>query len=172
MRTTRFPHTSLLFGILAATFCLSASAHPDGAAQGDNGAAANNAPETTTTPARAAPPYDSDTGLETLSSGNLNTPEANGRRGEYYFQLGADAFRHKDYAHAIAMYRVAASWAYKPAEYNLALMYFRGQGVPVDRPRGAAWMVLAAERNTSQSRMVRSPTSNSSKATIRTIRFS
>jgi hypothetical protein len=44
------------------------------------------------------------------------------------------------------MYKVAASWAYKPAEYNLGVMYFKGQGVPVDRARGAAWMVLAAER--------------------------
>ena len=32
------------------------------------------------------------------------------------------------------------------AEYNLGVMYFKGQGVPVDRARGAVWMVLAAER--------------------------
>ena len=62
-----------------------------------------------------------------------------------FFALGVQAFRKGDYRHAIDMYKVAASWAYKPAEYNLAVMYFKGQGVPVDRPLGAAWMVLAAE---------------------------
>jgi len=45
------------------------------------------------------------------------------------------------------MYEVAAAWAFKPAEYNLAIMYARGQGIPVDLPRGMAWMALAAERN-------------------------
>jgi hypothetical protein len=84
------------------------------------------------------------------STGNYNTPEADGRPGEYYFQLGVNAFYDKDYAHAIAMYEVAASWAYKPAEFNLGLIYFQGLGVPVDRPRGAAWMSLAAERGNSR----------------------
>jgi hypothetical protein len=45
------------------------------------------------------------------------------------------------------MYQVAASWAYKPAEFNLGVMYARGQGVPADLPRAMAWMALAAERN-------------------------
>jgi TPR repeat protein len=79
---------------------------------------------------------------------NFNSPVADGRPGQYYFELGSLAFHDKDYSHAVNMYQVAASWAYKPAEYNLGLMYFRGEGVPVDRARGAAWMVLAAERNT------------------------
>ena len=48
------------------------------------------------------------------------------------------------------MYKVAASWAYKPAEYNLGVMYLRGQGVPIDLPRAMAWMTLAAERNEKQ----------------------
>lgn len=80
------------------------------------------------------------------STGNYNTPEADGRPGGYYFQLGINAFYKKDYEHAIAMFKVAASWAYKPAEFNLGLMYFKGEGVPQDRALGAAWMVLAAER--------------------------
>ncbi|MGH8145143.1 MAG: hypothetical protein ACREPY_02325 [Rhodanobacteraceae bacterium] len=63
-----------------------------------------------------------------------------------FFLDGAEAFRNKDYHHAIYMYKVAASWADKSAEYDLGLVYFRGEGVPVDRPLGAAWMVLAAER--------------------------
>ena len=94
----------------------------------------------------AAPDYGSAAAAGAMSNGNFNTAESDGRPGMYYFDLGAQAFKKDDYRHAIAMYKVAASWAYKPAEYNLAIMYFKGQGVPADRPRGAAWMVLAAER--------------------------
>lgn len=92
------------------------------------------------------PDYDSGASAGSISSANLNSPESDGRPGVYYFNLGAQAFKKGDYAHAVDMYKVAASWAYKPAEYNLALMYFNGRGVQVDRARGAAWAVLAAER--------------------------
>jgi TPR repeat protein len=97
-----------------------------------------------------APEYGSDTGIGGLSNTNFNTPESDGRPGVYFFNLGAAAFRKGDYAHAIDMYKIAASWAYKPAEYNLGVMYFKGQGIPVDRPLGTAWMVLAAERKDTQ----------------------
>jgi len=82
-----------------------------------------------------------------LSPGSEDTPEADARPGEYYFMQGARAFQKKDYEFAIQMYQVAASWAYKPAEYNLGVMYARGQGVSADLPRAMAWMALAAERN-------------------------
>ena len=98
----------------------------------------------------AAPDYGSDASAGSLSNGNFNTPESDGRPGVKFFTLGVQAFRKGDYAHAIDMYKVAASWAYKPAEYNLGVMYFKGQGIPVDRPLGAAWMVLAAERGDAQ----------------------
>ena len=81
-----------------------------------------------------------------LRGSDENTPEADARPGEYYFKVGAGAFRKGDSKFAIEMYAVAASWAYKPAEYNLGVMYARGQGVPVDLPRSLAWMTLAAER--------------------------
>lgn len=93
-----------------------------------------------------APGYGSGASAGSLSNGNFNTPESDGRPGVKFFEYGVDAFRKGDYKHALDMYKVAASWAYKPAEYNLAVMYFKGEGVPVDRARGAAWMVLAAER--------------------------
>ncbi len=98
----------------------------------------------------AAPDYGSGASAGSLSNGNFNTPESDGRPGVKFFTLGVQAFRTGDYRHAVDMYKVAASWAYKPAEYNLGVMYFRGQGVPVDRPLGAAWMVLAAERDDPQ----------------------
>src|SRR5215831_6086865 len=94
-----------------------------------------------------APSYDSNYGAEARLRGIGASPEADARPGEYYFVLGARAYRTRDYAHAIEMYLVAASWAYKPAEYNLGVMYARGQGVPADLPRAMAWMALAAERN-------------------------
>lgn len=99
----------------------------------------------------AAPDYGSDPLHDSaLISGNFATPQADGRPGVYYFALAEQAYRKGDYRHAVDMYQVSASWAYKPAEYNLALMYFRGQGVATDRARGAAWMILAAERGTPQ----------------------
>lgn len=94
----------------------------------------------------AAPDYGSGASAGSLSNGNFNTPESDGRPGVYYFDLGVRAFKKGDYRHASDMYKVAASWAYKPAEYDLGIMYFKGQGLPVDRARGAAWMILAAER--------------------------
>lgn len=100
------------------------------------------------TPSVAAPDYSSDMQAGNMASAGFNTPESDGRPGVYYFELGAQAFRKHDYVHAIAMYKVAASWAYKPAEYDLGLMYYRGEGVTADHALGAAWMVLAAERNT------------------------
>jgi hypothetical protein len=98
--------------------------------------------------ANEAPSYDSDYAAGARIRGAAaDTPEADARPGEYYFAQGAQAFRKKEYTFAIQMYEVAASWAFKPAEYNLGVMYARGQGVPVDMPRAMAWMALAAERN-------------------------
>jgi TPR repeat protein len=97
-----------------------------------------------------APEYGSGTTAGSLSNGNFNTPESDARPGVKFFALGVEAFQKGDYKHAIDMYKVAASWAYKPAEYNLGVMYFKGQGVSVDRALGAAWMVLAAERGDPQ----------------------
>lgn len=96
--------------------------------------------------ALAAPDYGSGASAGALSNDNFNTPESDGRPGVKFFALGVQAFRKGDFRHAIDMYKVAASWAYKPAEYNLGVMYFKGQGVPADHARGAAWMILAAER--------------------------
>ena len=98
-------------------------------------------------PQGQAPSYDSNYGAETRLRSVGTSPEADARPGEYYFVLAAHAYRTRDFAHAIEMYQVAASWAFKPAEYNLGVMYARGQGVPVDMPRAMAWMALAAERN-------------------------
>ncbi len=97
-----------------------------------------------------APIYDSANNADRMTSTRFTSAEDNARPGEYFFGLAANAFRHKDYTFAVRMYRVSASWAYKPAEYNLAVMYALGQGVPMDLPRAMAWMALAAERGEKQ----------------------
>lgn len=94
-----------------------------------------------------APAYDSAAHQASLPTFVSGTPESDGRPGQYYFGVGAQAFTKQQYSFAINMYQVAAAWAYKPAEYNLGVMYGLGQGIPVDLPRAMAWMTLAAERN-------------------------
>ena len=66
---------------------------------------------------------------KTIPGAGGNAPEDDARPGEYYFMRGVEAFRGKDYEHAIKMYEVAASWGYKNAQYNLGVMYARGQGM-------------------------------------------
>jgi hypothetical protein len=92
------------------------------------------------------PIYDSRAQTDKPVSWGFNTPEEDGRPGQYYFLKAVDAVQHHNYRFAIDMYQTAASWAYKPAQYNLAVMYMKGDGVPVDKPRAMAWAALAAER--------------------------
>src|SRR6185369_1013533 len=126
--------------------CCAAAVAPLRAHAGSTDAVSISSGQSTATTETA--PYDSEYAAAQREMGNgFNTPEADARPGEYYFLLAVHAFRKNDIAFAIQMYEVAAAWAYKPAEYNLAIMYARGQGVPVDLPRGMAWMALAAERN-------------------------
>lgn len=73
-------------------------------------------------------------------------PPDSARPGLYYFNKGAKAFQKRQYAFAIEMYQIAASFAYKPAQFNLAVIYAQGQGVSTDLPRALAWATLAAER--------------------------
>jgi hypothetical protein len=93
------------------------------------------------------PRYDSSDNVNRPSNWGFATPEDDARPGEKYFFQGVRAFQKKDYKFAIDLYEVAASWAYKPAQYNLAVMYLKGEGVPENRERAMAWAALAAERN-------------------------
>ena len=125
-------------------FALSAFTLPGVGSAQDNAAPASNATAALTS--NVAPIYDSADNADRMSSTRFTSAEDNARPGEYFFGLAVHAFGKKDYAFAVRMYGVAASWAYKPAEYNLGVMYALGQGVPVDMPRAMAWMTLAAER--------------------------
>jgi TPR repeat protein len=66
------------------------------------------------------------------------------------FQKGLDLYRKGQASAAIDAWQIAASWAMKDAQYNLGLAYFKGNGVTADRPRGLAWLALAAERRNPQ----------------------
>ena len=66
--------------------------------------------------------------------------------GVSFFQKGLDAYRKGQAAAAIDAWQSSANWAMKDAQYNLGLAYFKGTGVAADRPRGLAWLALAAER--------------------------
>lgn len=90
--------------------------------------------------------YDSKDNADRPADQTFGSPEDAARPGAKYFYNAVRAVKDKDYAFAINMYEVSASWGYKQAQYNLAIMYAKGDGVPVDRPRGMAWMALAAER--------------------------
>jgi hypothetical protein len=96
---------------------------------------------------RSAAEYDS--GRSTGRRMGFTGPEGSGRPGIYFFKKGVKAFERDQYAFAMDMYEVAASWGYKPAQYNLSVMYARGQGIPVNMPRAMAWIALAAERGDS-----------------------
>jgi TPR repeat protein len=63
-----------------------------------------------------------------------------------FFQKGLDAYKRGRTAAAIDAWQSSAAWAMKDAQYNLGLAYFKGSGVAADRPRGLAWLALAAER--------------------------
>src|SRR5664279_3096836 len=93
-----------------------------------------------------APNYNSASTAEKPAQWGFGTPEEDGRPGQYYFYRAVEAVEHKEYKFAIDMYETSASWAYKPAAYNLAVMYLNGEGVPANKPRAMAWIALAAER--------------------------
>jgi len=92
------------------------------------------------------PRYDSRFNTERPANQRYASPEDDGRPGEKYYFDAVRAVTRKDFGFAVDMYEVSASWAYKPAQYNLGVMYLKGEGVPVDRPRAMAWFALAAER--------------------------
>jgi TPR repeat protein len=63
-----------------------------------------------------------------------------------YFEHKAQFYlKNKDYRAALEMFELAGYWADKIAQYNAGLMYFNGIGVPADKPRGVAWLHIAAE---------------------------
>ena len=66
--------------------------------------------------------------------------------GDYYFCVGAGRQLAGHPKIALDYFERAAGWGHKKAQYLLGLMHFQGDGTPVNRPLGLAWLTLAAER--------------------------
>jgi uncharacterized protein len=64
----------------------------------------------------------------------------------FYRDLAVRAYEAGDKQAAVDWLLKAAGYADKPAQAMLATMYWDGDGIPIDRPRGYAWMDLAADR--------------------------
>ena len=62
------------------------------------------------------------------------------------FQKGMDAYEKKDYATALREWKPLAEQGDAPAQYNLGMMYHKGQGVPQDYKTAVKWYRLAAEQ--------------------------
>lgn len=95
----------------------------------------------------AQPDYGSGASSGFVANTNFNTPESDGRPALKFYAEGMNAYHHGNINYALSRLRLAAFWGYAPAAYNLGVMYFQGEGgAPVNRPLGAAWMFIAAER--------------------------
>jgi len=62
------------------------------------------------------------------------------------FEDGVAALGHKDYATAISKFRSAALQGSVAAQYNLGVMYDRGEGVAQDYKEAVRWYQLAAQQ--------------------------
>lgn len=69
-----------------------------------------------------------------------HTPSAN------TMQRARRTYRAGRYGAAFQYYKIAAIWADKLAQYNVGVMYLRGEGVEFDPVRGWAWFEHSAER--------------------------
>ena len=67
--------------------------------------------------------------------------------GDYYFCVGGHRQADGYAKGAIGYFEQAAGWGHKRAQYVLGLMHFQGDGTPINRPLGLAWLALAAERD-------------------------
>ena len=62
------------------------------------------------------------------------------------FKTGLDAYNRGDFAAALSEWQPIATAGDPHAEYNLGLLYARGQGVPQDYKQAVAWYQKAAEQ--------------------------
>ena len=85
-----------------------------------------------------------------FGSYGLHEEESGFFPGAYYFHKGCDAYARGNSAQAIMLWKMAAGWGQKSAQYDLGIALYKGQGVPIDRAQGLAWLALASERRDAQ----------------------
>ena len=61
------------------------------------------------------------------------------------FDRGLAAYRMGDFDQAFEQFRLDAVDGHASAQYNLGVMYYRGEGVKKDVVRAWAWMILATQ---------------------------
>lgn len=71
---------------------------------------------------------------------------AEGHPNEEWRLRGLKSYLSGRYDESIVKFERAAAFADKPSQHYLSLIYWHGQGVPVDRVRAYIWSDLAAER--------------------------
>ena len=59
---------------------------------------------------------------------------------------GFEAAKKGDYKTAMKLWRTMAEQGVAKAQYNLGLMYYKGEGVPEDDKQAVKWYRLAAEQ--------------------------
>ena len=91
---------------------------------------------------RIGPPSPPPSGADRFIS---DEPPSNFFPGKYFESKGQFYLRKKDYHTALEMFERSGFWADKIAQYNVGIMYFNGIGIAVDRPRGVAWLRIAAQ---------------------------
>lgn len=63
-----------------------------------------------------------------------------------YFEYKAQFYlKKKDYRISLEMSKLASYWGIKTAQYIVGILYFTGNGIAEDKPRGAAWLRIATE---------------------------
>ena len=62
------------------------------------------------------------------------------------YRTGLLAAKKQDYATAFREFRTLALKGHAPSQFNIALMYHHGRGVPQDYDKARQWYTLSAER--------------------------
>lgn len=66
--------------------------------------------------------------------------------GHYFHHMGELAYKREDYRNAQTLFERSAHWGDKLSQFNLGVIHYQGQGVPVNKPLAWAWFAVSAER--------------------------
>lgn len=71
----------------------------------------------------------------------------------YLKQMGQHGVE-KNIPEAIELYKRASDLGHRSANHNLGLIYYKGEGVPIDYVESAKWLTIASQRNLEDSQRV------------------
>lgn len=86
---------------------------------------------------------------EACAAGAAVSFPSNATPGIHEFKRAIHAVKDRDQKAAIRRLKISASWGEKIAQYDLGLMYWKGDGVSKDRAMAVAWLALADQRHNS-----------------------